>query len=584
MNVYENPFETTGFLDPDNPNYSSLYVSRNGLEANILARLRRADRPHGAYIYGPRQIGKTSLMYHLGFNLKNNAWKYVYVTLNTLSKDNQQEWCQNLWMRFANQLKISIVKADLPQNISDFHTAIMELPKHVDALRILIIFEEIETIKPLNLEDDLWIQFLVMIRSLDQERNYAGAKKLGFVLAGHENPYILMDTMPTEWKLKVSPLLNTLQPFHLVDFDLDGVKQHSTFFGTFLGVTLTDEVVGRIFAWTSGHPYLTQKVFSNLYESVSKQLPNITIDGIVKNILNDPAEPHLAQHLANKIKSFTDKSRTILLKSLSPQPPFWSLSDVEQQRLHTLGLIKKRDPNYVIIRNSIYAAFIQNSISFSREQITPALIYKGLNIPSIHQQVLRLVSQSVGIGLLAWVVLQTFILRNNLLLPLSILFSYLIIYFIIWFRSILSQRQSMTINLQENNPFVPRVFLEFDTVIRPDQNWTVTIRGTEENPYQTIELHGQPMKEINWINSYCEVNLSNQNSFITARLTKPTRWRYILLPWPDMWVIPLEIRWLGHFLKAEISVIADSPKTIPRILIGPINWFVTLIGKKLEGT
>lgn len=596
----DNPYHADGFIDPGHRHYSELYIQRSGLEEVIISRLEKYERPFGSYIFGPRQSGKTSLLYHLKAHQQNAVWSCALLTLSPLQKNNEHIWFEGLWKNLVRQLKIH--KEDpVPQNANQFEVRLREVAPKVSGLRVLIMLEEIDTLIPSDPNDDLWIQFLVMLRSLDQGRG-PGLEKWVFVLGAYRDPDALYSKMQRDWIEKVSPMFNTIKPLRLEDWGLDGTVRLAELLA--LAHSMNDDVPQRVHDWTNGHPYLTQRVLSILYDSEGEHLTSNHVDEAADHLLGDPHDSNLV-HIANHLRNFDQRTKSVLLQSLDPKRCRWNESSKEQKELHTLGLITKSGdaPKSAIMRNRIYERYVK---AYYPEllRLDKPVCFAPPSYPNLFTQVFVTVLLPLLIGLLVWYVFSapaaapwklmlSRILTSKaqflLLIPVEILagiavglVTYLVFYTFIWLTNVPARSEAKTLRLRQSNPEVPPLALEFDAVASNNAEWKLNIRLEDTTWPYPAEIKAKSSDRVTWKSAEYGLDASERRGELAASLTRAFNWKALLLPWPDKWIVSLEVEWSSYSVPVELHIVADASEAWPRLLTTPFSWLLSIVSKVIE--
>ena len=144
--------------------------------------------------------------------------------------------------------------------------------------RLVVFFDEIDSTISLDFTDD----FFAAIRACYNDRaNDDAFERLTFVLLGVASPSDLMrDTRRTPF--------NIGEGIELADFTL--AEMTDLRLGLNVDEARGQSIVKRIFEWTSGHPYLTQKVASLLLAYEGKELDVGHVDEVVgEHLLSEHA-------------------------------------------------------------------------------------------------------------------------------------------------------------------------------------------------------------------------------------------------------------------------------------------------------
>jgi serine/threonine protein kinase len=245
-----------------------------------------------AYVLACRQIGKSSLMNATDQKLRHSGARTAVIDLSRIGKaENADSWYFSFVDELARRLNLAVdVDAwwqEQPQLLAPTQRFLQFLGDVVlgeidDA--IVIFVDEIDVTLGLDFTDD----FFAAIRSIYQDRVLNQAyHRLTFVLLGVATPdELIADTSRTPF--------NIGREIALSDFTLaesqklrEAVEtqypQHGSNYFT------------QIYTWTSGHPYLTQKLCRAVLEEARKDNPTL-VDALVQKFFLSPevrSEPNL---------------------------------------------------------------------------------------------------------------------------------------------------------------------------------------------------------------------------------------------------------------------------------------------------
>ena len=252
-------FYTGGALPPEAPSYI-----RRSADDHLLERLQRGDY---CYVLVSRQMGKSSLMVHTLTRLVQQNITAVMVDLNSIGDDTTQEqWYYSLTEQLSGQLGLN-EEVDAFWDRSEGRTA---LQKWVGALeqmlrlhsdRSLVIFiDEIDQVRSLPFRTD---EFFAAIRSFHNRRAMdPNFKRLTFCLIGVALPSDLIEDP------RITPF-NIAERIDLSDFTEEQVLALKA--GLQRDEIQDELLLQRVFYWTSGHPYLTQRLCRAIVEDSSVQ-------------------------------------------------------------------------------------------------------------------------------------------------------------------------------------------------------------------------------------------------------------------------------------------------------------------------
>ena len=311
-----------------------------------------------AHVVAPDRSGKSSLVAATAARLESSGFKVAILDLEQIGdRDGSTDsgrWYYSVAYRLLRQLRI---RYDLQswwqdktvlsnrQRLFAFYSEV--LLQHISE-SIVVFVDEIQCIEDLPYAD----QLLTSIRAAHNARTTdPDFSRLNFVLLGECDPVSLMQ------EAELSPF-NVTQQVLLDDFsrsDLD-------LFATELNRDHDDAVkaLDRIFYWTKGQPYLSQK----LARAVAREPLGDNIDEQVDRIatlqIGGRAALHSEPHLSHIHRSIVnDKKRCEPLLNLygkirkGIEVPA-DLGSSLQRRLMALGLLVIDEESNVSVRNRLY--------------------------------------------------------------------------------------------------------------------------------------------------------------------------------------------------------------------------------------
>jgi hypothetical protein len=139
------------------------------------------------YIIAPRQMGKTSLLKRLAFELSEKKWRCSYVDLSALKGKKERDWYDGL----GRLLSPSLTPGHRPSLAEPidlrFYLLSDVLPQSSSLPRVALLFDEVEAMTEHPFSDG----FFMTLRSLYNERDdYSGDLVVAF--AGTVNPLQLV--------------------------------------------------------------------------------------------------------------------------------------------------------------------------------------------------------------------------------------------------------------------------------------------------------------------------------------------------------------------------------------------------------
>ena len=312
-----------------------------------------------AHVIAPDRTGKTSLIASTCARLQNNGFKVAVLDLEQISErdggSDAGRWYYSIAYRLSRQLRL---KTDLQtwwqdhsilsnrQRLVEFYSQVVL--QHVQE-RIVVFIDEVQCVAELPFAEHL----LASIRAAHNARSTEPAfNRLAFVVAGECDPHSLVDDP------NLSPFIVSTE-VRLNDF----TRQDLNVFAAELNLSpaAADAALDRIFFWTSGQPYLSQK----LARAVAREgLTDDSIDDGVDRLTMQQlagrsaisSEPHMS-HVHRAIVSDKKNYETLLTTYGQIRKGIHIEYDPESarhRRLLALGLVVTDAEGEFRIRNRIY--------------------------------------------------------------------------------------------------------------------------------------------------------------------------------------------------------------------------------------
>ena len=231
------------------------YVTRPA-DAELLQHLQAGEF---CYVLTPRQMGKSSLMVRTAQRLRAEGVRVVIIDLTSIGASSSaisaDQWYLGLLSRMRSDLRLTTDVQDWWQE----HSAFSVSQRFIDFLqqvvltecadKVAILIDEIDSTLNLPFRDD----FFAAIRALYNERAHNPIySRLTFALFGVATPTdLIQDRERTPF--------NVGQRIDLREFTLADAEPLRQGLASRLPEQ-ADAIFQRIFYWTNGHPYLTQKL------------------------------------------------------------------------------------------------------------------------------------------------------------------------------------------------------------------------------------------------------------------------------------------------------------------------------------
>jgi len=311
-----------------------------------------------AHVVAPDRSGKTSLIAATAARLESNGQKVAILDLAQIGdRDGSTDsgrWYYSVAYRLLRQLRI---RYDLQtwwqdksflsnrQRLFEFYSEV--LLQHIEE-SVVVFVDEIQCIENLTYADDL----LTSIRAAHNARTTdPDFSRLCFVLLGECDPVSLMQAA------ELSPF-NVTQQVLLDDFS----REDLDLFATELNRNHDDAAAAldRIFYWTNGQPYLSQKLARAVARESGSEGIGALVDRIATTQVAGRAALHNEPHMSHIHRSVvTDKKRSEPLLNLygkirkGIEVPA-DLGSALQRRLMAIGLLVIDDDSNIGVRNRLY--------------------------------------------------------------------------------------------------------------------------------------------------------------------------------------------------------------------------------------
>ena len=310
-----------------------------------------------AHVIAPDQSGKTSLISATAARLENNGVSVAVLDLEQLGlRDGGTEagrFYYSVAYRILRQLRIRFELQTWWQDKSLFsnrqrlHEFFSEVVLGQTSRPVVIMIDEVQCVEHLPFTD----QLLTSIRSAHDARTTDPEfTRLSFALCGECDPSSLV-TIPEQSPFQVT------QSVPLRDFTRDEINLFATELN--LPAEQAGEALDRIYYWTSGQPYMTQKLSRALARDDAGDDINGAVDAIVSQQFTHRAslgnEP-LLNHVQNRVVD--DPSREQLLNLYGRirkgvEVPT-DLGSPLQRKLVAVGLLTIDEKGDLGVRNRIY--------------------------------------------------------------------------------------------------------------------------------------------------------------------------------------------------------------------------------------
>ena len=342
--VTKNFYRAGGALPADWPSY----VERPA-DSELL---RLALDGAFCYVLTPRHTGKSSLMARTMSQLKGRSIHAAAIDLTQIGLVPADKWYLALLLMLQSKLRLSAdVEAWWQQGDSHspaqrFTDFMREVVLNQVPGQVVIFLDEVDSTLRLDFRDDLF----AAIRSIYNARAHMPAfKRLTFVLLGAAAPQdLIRDPQRTPFNIGKAIDLDdfTRQEAELLRQGLDQVHPDKS-----------EQVFGRIYYWTGGHPYLTQTICESMLDIPSESWNKRGVDSLVRSslIANGPRSNVDLQTVEASVTGSPQRAQLLSLyqKVYAGQRVREDKSSPDQNYLKLSGLVRARD-GFLQVRNELY--------------------------------------------------------------------------------------------------------------------------------------------------------------------------------------------------------------------------------------
>lgn len=273
----ETYFVDGGTLRPDTPSYV-----KRPCDDELFVALMEGEF---CYILTPRQMGKSSLMIHTSQRLREHNIKTAVVDFQATGTELIREWYGSVLSQIRRGLRLSV---DIDEWLEQkknvgygqlFFDFIHDVVLAENLGPVVIFIDEVDWMLKIDFRDD----FFASIRAIYNARaEYPDLRRISFVLLGVASPAELI-AEPTRTPFNIGHAIS-LKEFSLADAIVleQGLETIFPEQGA--------RILKRIFYWTNGQPYLTQKICKTIAENPDMVWLDKKIDRLVKELfLTDQA-------------------------------------------------------------------------------------------------------------------------------------------------------------------------------------------------------------------------------------------------------------------------------------------------------
>jgi AAA-like domain len=342
-----------------NPN--DFFVAGGTLRASAPSYvLRPADEElfemavQGAFCYvlTPRQMGKSSLMIRTAKRLGEQGIRAGIVDLTQIgAKVTVEQWYLGLLSQLRRSLKLETDYAEW----WSAHSALGEVQRFTDFLRevvlseingrVVIFIDEIDSTLQLDFRDDFFAAIRAMYNARAETADFG---RLSFVLLGVASPPdLIRDLTRTPFNIGQAIALKEFSRADAAVLQAELEKQFPD---------KGEAIFERIFYWTNGHPYLTQKLCLTIAEKPQAIWGDAEVDALVGEMFltEEARKESNLEFVQNNILSHSLKlSMLKLYRDVAHGVVVSENQTPVQNQLKLSGLIKA-EGGALQVRNRVY--------------------------------------------------------------------------------------------------------------------------------------------------------------------------------------------------------------------------------------
>ncbi len=338
-------FVAGGTLRPTSPSYAERPADDELFNLALTGEF--------CYVLTARQMGKSSLMIRTARRLRSQGIHSVIIDLTKIGIEiSVEQWYLGLLSQLKRKLRLSVdleawwqahTALGYVQRFSDFlHDVILEEIKG----QVVIFIDEIDTTLNLPFSDD----FFAAIRFIYNARATNPAyERLTFVLLGVATPAdLIKDRRRTPFNIGQGIDLND---FSRGDAQIleEGLKTAYPQQG--------EAIFNRIFYWTHGHPYLTQKLCLSVTEVEDGAWTDERVDKLVEKLFlsKEARKETNLQFVRDSVENSSQRHRLLTLyRQVYTGKAIPEVErSLDQNRLKLFGLVRVEE-NVLQVRNEIY--------------------------------------------------------------------------------------------------------------------------------------------------------------------------------------------------------------------------------------
>ncbi|MCM1267990.1 MAG: ATP-binding protein [Bacteroidales bacterium] len=266
-----------GIASPLNNDTLFFGKDRTNMISELYGKYRQGEQ---GGLFGLRRIGKTSVLNLLRARIEANKGVAIYFDCSQYHHQRWNEFLKSIIIELDKKYSYDVQFEEQKHLSEDFElrdlskfysetSAVKDFESDIESLyhalkdtRILLIFDEIESISYTTSPSEHWkrdndsLFFWQALRSIIQTHS----EFFSFIIAG-VNPKCVEISMINEYD---NPIFGIFRPIYMSLFDYGDVKSMVSSIGGRLGLSFEEEVYAKLVSDYGGHPFLTRQVCSKI--------------------------------------------------------------------------------------------------------------------------------------------------------------------------------------------------------------------------------------------------------------------------------------------------------------------------------
>ncbi len=289
-------------------------------------------------VIGPRQMGKTSLLYRVRHKLAPQGYAIAYVDLSAAREEPLPSWYRYIATTIHEQIG---GPSEMPATHLEFLNYLRALGGALG--RVVLMLDEVGSV-PEEFTDAFFGNVRYVFSNRQVKPEFA---RMSFVLCGTFSPRDLI-------KNQANSPFNVSKTLRMTDLTRDGVRKLVTLLER-LGIATAEDVPDEIYRWTEGQPYLTQRLCSVL---AGWRIPVGGPEVVARAVREIMSDCNNLDHVVHRLESEPELRPWLDRVLVGEKIKFNRMTNPRLARLELIGLIKADKDGNCRIRNAMYKELV----------------------------------------------------------------------------------------------------------------------------------------------------------------------------------------------------------------------------------